>query len=107
MFLWTGLGIIWTGCWIHHGTKTQELVPFTGRSRYAGKLLPNGLIYQDDGLRMTITSDRDSTAILLALGISEGDPRYVRVKGILERILPSTGLQYNPWKLIVTKLDGW
>jgi hypothetical protein len=94
---WTLLGVLWSGCWVAYGKYNTETVPLTGRSRYAGVAARTIPV---DGKAMIDEVE------LQALSLSLEDPRYKRVRGILDRLLASAGLESSRWRLVITRREG-
>jgi hypothetical protein len=93
---WTLLGVFWTGCWVAYGRHNTETVPLTGRSRYAGGAAHSSSIPQH---AMAMIDEVELQALSLPLD----DPRYQRVKGILDRLMTSARLESSRWRFLTTK----
>ena len=94
------LGVVWSGCWIAYGKYNTEKVPLTGQSRYAGGTASRACTsesrppIQGPGIEEELESQ--------VLSTPSEDPRYVRVRGILDRLLASAGLDFSPWTLQIS-----
>ncbi len=79
------------------GSKTRtETVPLTGRRRPAGDRLQNAQVSKIMERAWKLETSEDLEADMQAMSIPKDDPRYIRVKGILDRLLASAGLEAFP-----------
>ena len=106
--VWATFMIAWTTYWGVHALVNRETVPITGRKRY-GVQQTGFMSLVTDGLLKTSDEDDDRERQMKrpAPKLPYDNPHFVRVKGILDRLVASAGLQDLPWSLDVVADEGW
>lgn len=103
---WLRFGAMWVGAWIIYACINRESVPISGRRRFTGlsglgSMDPQAII----DFPRRAASLAEQVPDVQQVSIPQDDFKYMKVKRVLDRILPCTGLHLLPWRLVVSKLD--